>query len=61
MGVRRGEAKGDATGGFLDLLDPSDARKLRAAAWRHVRRIDPVTARKVWSARRLNYREALVA
>lgn len=36
----------------LGLLTREQDRKFRAAAWRHVRRINPVTARRIWIARR---------
>jgi len=36
----------------LGLLTREQDRKLRAAAWRHVRRINPVVARRIWIARR---------
>lgn len=41
----------------LGLLTREQDRKLRAAAWRHVRRLNPITARRIWIARRK--REAL--
>lgn len=33
----------------LTLLRPEDARRLRAKAWRHLRRINAVKARKLWA------------
>src|SRR6185312_11287788 len=48
MGVKTGEAKEDCTGGLLECLTPEQARRLRAKAWRHVRRINPKVAREVW-------------
>lgn len=51
MGVKRGEAKSDAAGGLTDFLSREGSRALRAKAWRHVRRINPVIARKIWSHR----------
>ena len=48
MGVKTGEAKEDCTGGLLECLTPEQARRLRAKAWRHVRRINSKVAREVW-------------
>lgn len=36
----------------LAVLDPADARNLRAKAWRHIRRINSQTARRIWLAHR---------
>lgn len=33
---------------WLGFLSREDERKLRAKAWRHVRRINPAIARSVW-------------
>ena len=35
---------------LFDTLDPKRARKLRADAWRYVRKINSVTARRIWRA-----------
>lgn len=42
----------------LGLLTREQCRELRACAWRHVRRINPAAARKVWSMRRAAKRDA---
>lgn len=34
------------------FITPEHARKLKADAWRHVRRINPTIARRVWRAAR---------
>lgn len=34
----------------LTFLTREDDRRLRAKAWRHVRRIDPSEARRIWRA-----------
>ena len=38
---------------WLGFLDRDDERRLRAKAWRHVRRINPKVAREVWSKHRM--------
>jgi hypothetical protein len=38
--------------GPLSLLTREKVRSLRAQAWRHVRRINPKIARKVWAEHR---------
>jgi len=48
-----------ANAGLNDLLRPEDARRLRAQAWRHVRRINPRVAREMHS--KMRAREALPA
>jgi hypothetical protein len=48
MGVKTGDPKSDATGGLLGILTPEQDRRLRAMAWRYVRRIDSETARRMW-------------
>lgn len=35
--------------GLASLLRPEDARRLRAKAWKHLRRIDAAKARALWS------------
>lgn len=38
--------------GLASILTREDDRRLRAQAWRHVRRINPAIARQVWRAHR---------
>jgi hypothetical protein len=40
-------AKGHELDSVLSLLHPVDARRLRAQAWRHVRRLNPALARRL--------------
>jgi len=47
---------------LADCVTAAQDRRLRAWAWRYVRRIDPVIARRIWRAvrerQRREYREA---
>ena len=38
---------------WLGFLNREDERRLRAKAWRHVRRINPKVARAVWRRHRM--------
>ena len=53
MNRRRGTfVGGTGENGPLSFLTREQDRALRAKAWRHVRRINPKVARRVWRNRR---------
>lgn len=56
-GLRRygkyGAYNGDDSDSLASMLTREQDRALRAKAWRHVRRINPMVARRVWRAHRL--------
>lgn len=43
----------DGEGGPLSVLSREQERRFRAMAWRHVRRINPKVARRVWRNHRV--------
>lgn len=52
MNARAAYFTSDEAESPLSILNPVHARKLRAKAWRHVRRINPTIARRIWLAHR---------
>ena len=56
MGRRGPMAGGTDEGSLMALLSREDDRRLRAQAWRHIRRINPTVTRTVWVKHRRRQR-----